>query len=419
MGKTFAEKAFGRALGKTVVAGEHVEVFPDFCMSHDNAAAVFDLFEHIEVPKVYDPDRIVIILDHAVPAPTERHAANHMTIRRFVRREGIRNFYDITGQGGVCHQIMCEEGYALPGLINVGTDSHTCTQGAFGAFASGIGRVEMAAVWAIGSLWFRVPESRSIVLTGTLKTGVYAKDVILTIIRDIGVEGADYMSIEFSGSALEHFSLGERMTLCNMAIEMGAKNAVCRPDQKLLHYLKGKAKRAFEPLWGDEDAVYLKHDHYDLGKIAPCVACPHSLDNIFPVEEVEGRSIDQAFIGSCTNGRLEDLRVAASILQGKRVAVRTIVVPCSWKVYRQALEEKLIHVLLDAGCVVCNPGCGPCIGNHQGILGAGETCISTANRNFKARMGSAQSFIYLASPATVAASALRGCIADPRREMLG
>lgn len=415
MGKTFAEKVLGKAAGQDVKAGQVVTVEPHFCMSHDNAAPISKTFKKIGVDKVWNPDHLVIILDHAVPAPTDKHAENHKIIREFVKEQGIKHFYDVNSKGGVCHQIMCQEGFALPGLVMVGSDSHTCTYGAYGAFSTGIGRSEMAATWATGKIWFRVPESMKITVKGTFKKGVSAKDLILKIIGDIKADGADYMSVEFHGPAISQMSLAERMTLCNMGIEMGAKNAVCPPDEKVLETIKDNAKTdKWEAIWADEDAIYAKELEYDLQDLEPGVAKPHTVDNYAPVSEVAGTPIHQAFLGSCTNARIEDLREAASILKGKEVAVRTIVIPASWKVYRQAMEEGLLDIFLDAGCIINNPGCGPCMGNHEGILAPGEVCISTANRNFKGRMGNKESFIYLASPMTVAASAIKGAIADPR-----
>ncbi len=415
MGKTFAEKVLGKAAGESVSAGQVVIVEPDFCMSHDNAAPISKTFKKIGVKKVWKPDNLVFILDHAVPAPTDKHAENHMQIRAFVKEQGISNFYDVTSKGGVCHQIMCEEGFALPGLIMVGSDSHTCTYGAFGAFSTGIGRSEMAATWATGQIWFRVPESMKITVTGKFKKGVSAKDLILKIIGDIKADGADYMSVEFHGPAIEAMSIAERMTLCNMGIEMGAKNAVCPPDKKVLDFIKPIAKTdAWEAIWADDDAVYAQELTYDLAELEPCVAKPHTVDNYAPIGEVKGTPIHQAFLGSCTNARIEDLREAAAILNGREVAVRTIVIPASWSIYRQAMKEGLFDIFLDAGCIINNPGCGPCMGNHEGILAPGETCISTANRNFKGRMGNKESNIFLASPMTVAASALKGEISDPR-----
>jgi len=415
MGKTFAEKVLGKAAGEDVKAGQVVTVEPHFCMSHDNAAPISKIFKKIGVKKVWKADRLVFILDHAIPAPTDKHAENHKIIREFVKEQGIKYFYDVNSKGGVCHQIMCQDGFALPGLVMVGSDSHTCTYGAYGAFSTGIGRSEMAATWATGQIWFRVPESMKVTVTGTFKKGVAAKDLILKIIGDIKADGADYLSVEFHGQGIADMSLAERMTLCNMGIEMGAKNAVCPPDRKVLDAVAKNAKTdKWEAIWADDDAEYVKELEYDLGELEPCVAKPHTVDNYAPVSEVAGTEIHQAFLGSCTNARIEDLRAAAEILKGKEVAVRTIVIPASWEVYRQAMKEGLMDVFLDAGCILNNPGCGPCMGNHEGILAPGETCISTANRNFKGRMGNKDSFIYLASPLTVAASALKGAITDPR-----
>jgi homoaconitate hydratase family protein len=415
MGKTFAEKVLGKAAGKEVSAGEIVTVEPHFCMSHDNAAPISKIFNGIGVKKVWDSSRLVFILDHAVPAPTDKHALNHKVIREFVKDQNIGHFYDVMSNGGVCHQVMCEKGYALPGLVMVGSDSHTCTYGAFGAFSTGIGRTEMAATWATGKIWFRVPESVKINVRGSFCRGVSAKDLILRIMGDIGSDGADYMSVEFHGKAIEEMDLGSRMTLCNLGIEMGAKNAACPPDEKVLRFIRGRAKSdQWEAIWADEDANYIKHLEYNLEYIVPGVARPHAVDNYSPIEDVKDIPIDQAFLGTCTNGRFSDLEEAARILKNNRVAVRTIVIPASWEVYRQAMSEGILEVLLDSGCVVGNPGCGPCMGNHEGILAPGETCISTANRNFKGRMGNKDSFIYLASPATVAASAITGTISDPR-----
>ncbi len=415
MGKTFAEKVLGNAAGKDVEPGEIVNVYPHFCMSHDNAAAVRKIFSRINTAKVWDPERLVFILDHAIPAPSDKHALNHQQIREFVMQQNLVHFYDVTSEGGVCHQVMCEEGYALPGLINVGTDSHTCTHGAFGTFSTGIGRTEMAAVWATGHIWFRVPESIKIILEGSFAPGVVVKDLILRIIGDIKADGADYRSLEFHGSAVEKMSLAERMTLCNMGIEMGAKNAACPPDKKVLTHIEICAKRNdWKVLWADDNAKYARILNYDLGTVEPGVAKPHTVDNYSQVSVLFGTPIHQAFIGTCTNGRFEDLYAAAQILKGQRVSVRTIVIPASWKVYRKAMKEGLLDIFLDSGCVIANPGCGPCLGNHEGVLAPGEVCVSTANRNFRGRMGNRDSYIYLASPLTVAASALKGEIADPR-----
>ncbi len=415
MGKTFAEKVLGKAAGYEVRANDVVTVEPHFCMSHDNAAPIAKTFKKIGVKNVWKPERLVFIMDHAIPAPSDEHAVNHKEAREFAQEQGMKHFYDVSSQGGVCHQIMCQEGFALPGIIMIGSDSHTCMYGALGAFSTGIGRSEMAAAWATGKIWFKVPESLKITVTGQFKKGVSAKDLILKIIGDIKADGADYMSVEFHGPAIEAMSLAERMTLCNMGIEMGAKNAVCPPDKKVLDFIADKAKSdEWEALWADDDAVYARELSYDLGDLVPCVAKPHAVDNYAPIDEVKGQPIHQAFLGSCTNARIEDLREAAAVMKGHQVKVRTIVIPASWSVYRQAMKEGLLDIFLDAGCVLCNPGCGPCMGNHEGILAPGEVCISTANRNFKGRMGNKESFIYLASPVTVAASAIAGVFADPR-----
>ena len=415
MGKTFAEKALGRAAGHPVNANEVVTVEPDFCMSHDNTGPISRTFKKIGVKRVWKPERLVVILDHGVPAPSSEHAVNHKEAREFMKEQGAPHFYDVSSDGGVCHQKFPEEGFALPGQIVIGSDSHTCTYGAFGTFATGIGRTEMAAAWATGSIWLKTPESMKITAAGKLKPGVSAKDFILKVMGDVKSDGADYMSVEFHGDGIGNMSVAERMTLCNLGIEMGAKNAVCEPDRKVLDFIKGREKSEnWEVLWADPDAVYVKELKYDLGDIVPGVAKPHTVDNYAPIGEVKGLKINQAFIGTCTNGRLEDLKAAAAILKGHRVAVRTIVIPASWNIYREAMRDGTIDTLLDAGCIVCNSGCGPCLGAHMGTLAPGEVCVSTANRNFKGRMGDKESFIYLASPRTVAASALAGAITDPR-----
>lgn len=415
MGKTFAEKVLGKAAGKDVHAGEIVVVKPDWCLSHENGSAVSGTFKKIGLEKVFDKDRIVIVLDHTVPSSTVAYANAQKVIRDFCQEQQITHFYDMNKFGGVCHQILTQEGYSAPGLVIVGSDSHTCTAGAMGAFATGIGRSEMASVWATGELWFKVPESIRIELNGCLPKGVYAKDVVLRIIGDLRSDGADYMSVEFCGEAVDCMSISDRMTLCNMGIEMGAKNAVCRPDEKVFAALSNRNQnKIWEPVWADSDATYAREYHYDVSTFVPAVAKPHTVDNYAPVSEVAGVPIHQVCIGMCTNGRLEDLRVAADILRNKKVAVRTIIIPASCEVYHQAMRENILEDLLMAGCTISHPGCGPCIGLGGGVLGDGETCVTTANRNFMGRMGSKKGLIYLASPATAAASALSGVISDPR-----
>lgn len=415
MGRTFAEKALGRAAGREVRAGDVVTVYPDFCMSHENASSVYGTFKTIGVDKVYDPDRIVIVFDHTVPASTQGYADSQKVTRQFVAEQGIRHFYDLNRCGGVCHQIMCQEGFAAPGLITVGSDSHTCTHGAMGSFSTGLGRSEVASIWATGKLWLKVPQTMKITLEGEFRPGVTAKDLILRIIGDIGAAGADYLSVEYHGSGVARMSVAERMTLCNMGVEMGAKNSVCYPDEKVLAIVRERAKNPnWEVIWADEDAQYERELYYDLGQLEPALALPGRVDNFAPLVTQQGMPIDQVFIGTCTNGRLEDLRVAAHVLRGRKAKVRTIVQPASVEVYMRAMKEGLIADLMAAGCVISHPGCGPCIGVYGGVLGDGEVCVSTANRNFTGRMGSRSAKIILASPATAAASSVEGKIADPR-----
>lgn len=414
MGQTFSEKVLGAKAGKRVVPGEVVSVAPDYYLSHDNSAAIIGEFKKIGLARLAAPEKAVIVLDHIVPAASEEYAKNHKTIREFVAEQNIPNFFDI--HCGVCHQVFSEKGFALPGALVMGSDSHTTTYGAFGAFAAGIGRTEMASIWATDEIWLRVPETLKVELNGKLSPGVSAKDVILKVIGDHGADCANYMAVEFTGGAAKEFSIASRLVLANMAAEMGAKNGYFEPDEKTLEWLKGRARAEFEVVASDPDAIYEAVFSYDVSSIEPQVACPHSVDNVKPVSAVEGNPFHQALIGTCTNGRLEDLEVAARILKGKKIhpRVRALVLPASAEVYVEAVKKGLIAVLAEAGCVILNPGCGPCLGAHQGILAPGEVVLSTSNRNFKGRMGSRDSKIYLASPATVSASALEGKITDPR-----
>ena len=417
MGYTFSEKILGRKAGRQVRAGDVVTVAPDNVLSHDNSAAIIGEFKKLGLDRVKAPDKIVIILDHIVPAAEEKYAQNHKTIREFVAAQGLRNFYDI--QHGVCHQVFTENGFALPGKLIVGSDSHTTSYGALGAFAEGIGRSEAASIWATDEIWLRVPETVRIAFKGRLPEGVSAKDVVLYIIGRIGADGADYKDVEFTGPAAKEFSVASRFTMANMAAEMGAKNGYFPPDDVTLAWLKDRTKERFEAVVSDPDAVFAKELDYDLDGFEPQIACPHTVDNVKPVREVEGRPFHQALIGTCTNGRLEDLEIAARILKGKTIAasVRALVLPASREVYLEAMKKGVLQTLSEAGCVILNPGCGPCLGAHEGIMAAGEVTLSTANRNFKGRMGSRESEIYLASPATVAASALTGKITDPRKAL--
>ncbi len=416
MGQTFAEKVLSIKSGRKVWAGDIVVVTPDYCLSHENASSISQTFEKIAA-HVWDPDRIVITLDHTIPASTEAYANSHQVIRCFVERQGIKHFYDLNGHGGICHQIMCQEAYSAPGRLIVGTDSHTCTAGAMGAFATGIGRSEMASVWALGEIWLKVPETIQIHVHGKFEKGVTAKDLILTLCGKLGAGGASYKCLEFHGEGIRQMSVAERMTICNMGIEMDAKAAVCRPDEKVQAVLEKKnVTENISWIWADDTADYCDVLDVDLSEIVPAVAKPDRVDNYAPVEEVIGTPINQVFIGACTNGRLEDLRIAAGILKGKQVKVRTIVIPASCQVLTEALQEGIIQQLVEAGCTVMPPGCGPCIGVSGGVIGEGETCVTTSNRNFKGRMGSRQASVYLASPATAAASALNGFLTDPRTQ---
>jgi len=416
MGKTFAEKVLAMKAGlDEVVAGQIVTVKPDRLLTHDNTSAIAKTFRKIGVDRVADPSMNVIILDHVVPAANDTYAQSHKETREFVREQGITAFYDV-GEG-ICHQVLPEQGHALPGMLIVGSDSHTPSHGALGAFAAGIGRTEAAAVMATGEIWLRVPETLRIVVEGRMPAGVSAKDLALRIIGDIGADGADYMSVEFAGPAIEAMSVGSRQVLCNLAAEMGAKNGYVAPDQVTRDWLAGRTTASWVEVLPDADARYARVLTYDAGKLVPQVAKPHRVDNVVPVTEALGTPIDQALIGTCTNGRMEDLQAAADILRGKHIAqrVRLLVLPASREILLQAIEAGIITDLVAAGATLLNPGCGPCLGAHEGCMAPGERTLSTANRNFKGRMGRRDAEIYLASPATVAASALRGEIADPRQ----
>lgn len=420
MGMTFAQKVLAAKAGlQSVAVGQIVEIEPDYCLSHDNTAAISKTFNKIGVEQVKYPERFVIVLDHTVPASIEKYALGHKDIREFVCKQGIANFYD--AGVGICHQVLPEKGFALPGKLILGSDSHTTTYGAFGAFSAGVGRSEMAVLYATGKIWLKTPASFKIVVSGQLEEPIASKDLILKIIGDIGADGALYRSIEFTGRAIEEMSLSSRMVLSNMAIECGAKNGYIAPDKKTLAFLDGRAVRKYTPVYPDPDARYEKVLEFDATRLDPQVAKPHTVDNVSPIEEVAGTKIDQALIGTCTNGRLEDLRLAAKILSGNKVAhgVRLLILPASQEVLLGALREGLIEIFVEAGALVLNPGCGPCLGAHQGVLAPGEVCLSTANRNFRGRMGSRDAEIYLASPATVAASAITGVITDPRAEFVG
>ncbi len=408
MGYTFAEKILAAK------AGQIVEITPDVALSHDNTAAIYGIFQKLGVACVFDPAMHAIVLDHAAPAPTTRHAENHRITRAFVREQGIPHFFDV-GRG-ICHQVLMEEGLALPGEVVLGSDSHTPHAGAVGAFGAGIGRSEMAVIWATGTLWLRVPESMKITVRGRLPAGVTAKDLALYVVGDQGADGALYMSVEWHGEAIEALSMASRAVLPNLMAEMGAKNSYIPPDEKTFAYLEARARRPYTPIYPDPDAAYAAELAYDAADIEPMVARPHTVDHVAPLSEVAGTRVDQAFLGTCTNGRLEDLAAAADVLRGRKLApgTRMIVIPASTKIYKAALEAGYITTFIDAGAMVESPGCGPCMGNHMGAPAAGEVTISSANRNFRGRMGTKESEIYLASPAVVAASAIAGAIVHPK-----
>jgi 3-isopropylmalate/(R)-2-methylmalate dehydratase large subunit len=415
---TFAEKILARASGLERVYPEQiVTAHVDLAMSHENADLVRKSFLEIGVGRVWDPSKIVIIFDHRVPAESEKTATTHQAVREFVAAQGIENFYDV-GRGGICHQVLPENGHVRPGMLIVGTDSHTTTHGAFGAFATGIGATEMAGVWTEGTLWFKVPATLRIHVEGEFRPWICAKDLILHLIGKLGAAGADYRAVEFDGPAIRRMSVASRMVLANLAMEMGAKVAFAPVDEILLDYLRPRVAEKIAMIAPDADADYERVIRMDAGEDLqePAIACPHSVDRVRPISTIGEVPVHQAVLGSCTNGRLEDLEIAARVVAGRCVHPRTrlIVIPASQQIYREAMRMGYLETLAAAGAIINPPGCGPCVGVHQGILAAGETCVSSTNRNFVGRMGSKDSFVYLASPAVVAASAIAGRLAHPK-----
>jgi len=409
---TMAKAILEKKAEKRVEVNEIIEVEPDILMTHENTAAISKKFYSMGVKKVWNPEKIVIPVDHCVPAANEKYAANHKIIREFAKEQNIKYFYDI--KEGICHQVLPEKGHILPGYLILGSDSHTTTYGAFGAFSAGIGRSEAASIMATGKLWLKVPESMKITVSGKLEKGVYAKDMILHIIGDIKADGANYMSVEFYGDTIEKLSIAGRMVLSNMSAEMGAKAGIVQCDKKTEEWLKPRVSEKIRPVKPIDNEYEITLE-YNTEDITPKVACPHTVDNVKDVSDIDVE-IDQALIGTCTNGRIEDLKEAVKILKGKKVHknVRLLILPASREVYLEALKEGLLTELVKSGAIILNPNCGPCLGAHEGVLAPGEVCISTANRNFKGRMGCKEAFVYLASPATVAASAITGKITDPR-----
>lgn len=413
MGLTLAEKLLSEALGKKVEAGDLIIVEADLVMAHDGTAPLaIKSFREMGGERVKNPERVVFVIDHIAPSASEDVSKLHKLMRDFASEQGIKYFYDV-GEG-VCHQILAEK-HVEPGMVVVAGDSHTCTHGALGAFATGIGSTEVAAVLKTGKIWLKVPETLRIVVEGEFESYVTPKDLILQIVGEVGSDGATYMAVEYTGETVRRMSIDGRLTLSNMAVEMGGKTGLIEPDEKTLQYLESTGRGRGKPLKGDPDAEYAETLTFNASNVTPQIAVPPTVDNVKPVSELEGLEVNQVFLGSCTNARIEDLRLAARLLKGRRISpkVRMLVVPASRRVYLQALREGLIEVFLEAGCVLCNPGCGVCVGGHQGVPAPGEIVLSTSNRNFIGRMGCAEAEIYLASPATAAVSALTGKITDP------
>lgn len=426
---TLVEKILARASGvASVKAGDVVEPKVDLAMSHENAALVINQFRNIYEgtalpPKIWDPGRIAIIFDHRVPAESPKTASNQVKVRQFVAEQRITRFHDVRGDvGGICHQILPENGYVRPGKVVVGTDSHTTSHGALGAFAFGIGATEMASVWALGTvLNVEVPPTIKVVVSGRFKKFVGPKDLILHLIGRISAQGANFRVLEFHGETIRRMSTSGRLVLCNMAVEAGATAGIVPADDETARYLREEAgvSDPVEFTAPAADAGYESTIEINVSKLASQIACPHTVDNVKPIGDVSGRKINQVVIGSCTNGRLDDLAVAARILKGHKVAphTRMLIFPASAKIYRQALDKGYLQVFMRAGAVVMNSGCGPCLGIHQGALGDGEAALSTTNRNFKGRMGNPNSEVYLCSPAVAAASAIEGVITDPSQPL--
>lgn len=414
-GKTIAEKIFSAHSNTDARAGDIVVASVDFVMGQDGTSPLaIKALERMGVERVFDAEKVALVIDHSAPSPLDGVSALHTMMRDFGTRTGAK-VYDIGC--GVCHQLIPEAGHVVPGDLMVGCDSHTCTYGALNVFSTGVGSTDGAAAMAAGKLWFKVPETIAVNFDGELAPGVFSKDLILYFAGQIGADGATYKALEFRGPTIEALSVDARMTISNMAIEVGAKAGLMEADAKTLAWFEGRGEKTPAPVSADADAVYSAAYSYDASKIGPQVAKPHSVDNVSPIEEVVGTPIAQGFIGTCTNGRLEDLRIAAGILKGRKVkdGVRLIVAPASRQIYLDAMAEGYIQTLVEAGAAVVTPGCGPCVGTHNGVPSDGENVISTANRNFKGRMGNSNAFIYLGSPATVAASVIEGAITDPRK----
>ena len=427
MGKTIVEKILAKATGQaSVKVGDVVEPAVDVAMSHENGALVINQFLEVYKgtglePNVWDPSKIAIIFDHRVPAESAKTATNQKKIREFVTAQGISKFHDIRGdEGGICHQILPENGYIRPGYIVVGTDSHTTSHGALGAFSFGIGATEMASVWTLGTvLNVEVPGTIKVIVNGELPKFVSPKDIILHLIGKLTAQGANFKVIEFHGDTVRKMSTSGRLVLCNMSVEAGATSGIVPPDEETVRYLREEAgvKDKLEMILPDADAIYEQVIEIDAGKLVPQIACPHTVDNVKPIDQINGIKVNQIVIGSCTNGRIDDIEIAASILKGKKVAqdTRMLIFPASWKIYKEAMSKGYLLDLINSGATIMNPGCGCCLGVHQGALGDNEVSLSTTNRNFKGRQGNPNSDVYLCSPAVAAASAITGVITDPRK----
>lgn len=411
------EKILSKKAGHEVIPGEIIEIPVDLAMSHDGTSPpAIKTFEKI-ADKVWDSSKIAIIFDHNVPANTIGSAEFQKVCREFIKNQNIeKNF--IHGEG-ICHQVVPEMGLVEPGKVIVGADSHTCTYGAFGAFSTGMGATDLAMVWVTGKSWFMVPEAIKMEIEGEFNQHIAPKDLILNIIGEVGIAGATYKTAEFCGPTIESMGVEGRATMCNMAIEMGAKNGIMEPNREVIEYIcrrTGKRESELNIVRSDNDATYEKEMHFDITELEPQIACPNDVDNVKGISKVEGTSVDQCLIGSCTNGRLSDLKDAAEILKDKKIddSTRLLILPASREIYKQAMHEGYIDTFIDAGAIICNPGCGPCLGGHMGVLSEGETCISTTNRNFKGRMGDPASSVYLSNSKVVAASAVTGVITNPK-----
>ena len=411
------EKILSSKAGHEVTPGEIIEIPVDLAMSHDGTSPpAIKTFEKVS-DKVWDSEKIAIIFDHNIPANTIGSAEFQKVCRDFIKKQGIKNNY-IHGEG-ICHQVVPEMGLVEPGKVIVGADSHTCTYGAFGAFSTGMGATDLAMVWATGKTWFMVPQAIKMEISGELNSYIAPKDIILNIIGEIGIAGATYKTAEFCGETIENMGVEGRATMCNMAIEMGAKNGIMEPNKEVIDYIckrTSKKENELKIVKSDDDASYEKEMHFDITDMEPQIACPNDVDNVKNISKVEGTSIDQCLIGSCTNGRLSDLKEAYEILKDKKINddIRLLILPASREIYKQAMNLGYIEAFIDAGAIICNPGCGPCLGGHMGVLSEGEVCISTTNRNFKGRMGDSKSSVYLSNSKVVAASAIEGVITNPK-----